>query len=156
MLPFLPRRRLLAAGGTLLGSALIPGLARAGDAWQAVALPHARQRDLASSITGGRYRIFLSVPQERDMPTPATGYPVLYALDGNASFPLLAQMARMTAWRSKVTGQAAPVIVGIGYATDDDYHPDRGRDYTPPTTGAPATDAPGPIHPGARTPWPEP
>ncbi|QBE62967.1 alpha/beta hydrolase [Pseudoduganella lutea] len=140
MLPSLPRRRLLAAGGTLLGSALLPGPAHAGDAWQTVALPHARQRDLASSITGGRYRIFLSVPQDRDTPAPAAGYPVLYALDGNASFPLLAQMARMAGWRSKVTGQPAPVIVGIGYATDDDYHPDRGRDYTPASAGAPATE----------------
>jgi predicted alpha/beta superfamily hydrolase len=65
---------------------------------------------------------------------------VLYALDGNASFPLLAQMARSAARRAKATGQAAPVIVGIGYATDDDYHPARGRDYTPPTAGAPATE----------------
>ena len=136
------RRRLLATGGALLGSALLPGVAlaaeaRAGDAWQAVLLPQARQRDLASSITGGQYRIFVSVP---DIPAPAAGHPVLYALDGNASFPLLAQMARTAARRARATGQAAPVIVGIGYPTDDDYHPARGRDYTPPTAGAPATD----------------
>jgi predicted alpha/beta superfamily hydrolase len=133
----LSRRRLLAGGGALLGAALVPTIARAGDAWGAVALPQARQRDLVSSATGGHYRIFVSVP---DTPAPAAGHPVLYALDGNASFPLLAQMARTAARRGKATGQAAPVIVGIGYPTDDDYHPARGRDYTPPTAGAPATE----------------
>ncbi|WBS03950.1 alpha/beta hydrolase-fold protein [Pseudoduganella sp. SL102] len=131
------RRRLLSAGGALLGATLLPGVARAADAWQDVVLPQARQRDLVSSITGGRYRIFISVP---DTPVPAAVHPVLYALDGNASFPLLAQMARTAARRTKATGQAAPVVVGIGYPTGDDYHPDRGRDYTPPTPGAPATE----------------
>ncbi|WP_338770840.1 alpha/beta hydrolase-fold protein [Massilia sp. METH4] len=131
------RRCLLAAGGALLGSTFVPSLARAADAWQPVALPQARQRELASTTTGQRYRIFTSVP---DVPAPAAGHPVLYALDGNASFPMLAQMARTAARRGKATGQAAPVIVGIGYVTDDDYHPARGRDYTPPTAGAPATE----------------
>jgi predicted alpha/beta superfamily hydrolase len=136
--PLVPsRRRLLAAGGALLGSAIVPAIARANDSWAAVVLPQARQRDIASPLTGQRYRIFTSVP---DTPPPAAGHPVLYALDGNASFPLLAQMARSAARRAKATGQAAPVIVGIGYATDDDYHPARGRDYTPPTAGAPATE----------------
>lgn len=124
-------------GSSLLGSSLLPGVASAADTWQAVVLPKARQRDLASSITGGQYRIFISVP---DTPAPAAGHPVLYALDGNVSFPMLAQMARTAAWRSKATGRAAPVVVGIGYPTDEDYHPDRGRDYTPPTAGAPATE----------------
>jgi uncharacterized protein len=131
------RRRLLGAGAVALGSILVPGLARAGDGWQTAVLPRARQRDLDSPATGQRYRIFLGVPAT---PPPAAGHPVLYALDGNASFPLLAQMARTAAWRGKATGQAAPVVVGIGYATDDDYHPARGRDYTPPSAGAPANE----------------
>jgi hypothetical protein len=103
--PLVPsRRRLLAAGGALLGSAIVPAIARANDSWAAVVLPQARQRDIASPLTGQRYRIFTSVP---DTPPPAAGHPVLYALDGNASFPLLAQMARSAARRAKATGQAA-------------------------------------------------
>lgn len=128
------RRRLLAAGGVLLGPALLPSIARAGDTWQPAVLPQARQHDLASSITGQRYRIFVTVPET---PAPAAGYRVLYALDGNASFPLLSLMARTAARRS----EAAPVIVGIGYASAGDYDlAGRARDYTPPSAGAPGTE----------------
>jgi predicted alpha/beta superfamily hydrolase len=126
------RRRVLAAGGALLGSALLPPFARAGGAWQPALLAQARQRDMTSTITGQRYRIFVNVPET---PAPAAGYRVLYALDGNASFPLLALMAR-TASRRR---EAAAVIVGIGYAGAGDYDPaGRTRDYTPPAARSPA------------------
>ncbi|GGX80736.1 alpha/beta hydrolase [Massilia dura] len=139
------RRRLLAGGTAVLGSTLLPlaaheAAAAAGDAeaWQPVMLPQARQRDMASAITGQRYRIFVSVPET---PAPAAGHPVLYALDGNASFPVLALMARTAARRAGVTGLAAPVIVGIGYATAQDHDSkSRTRDYTPPAAGAPAAE----------------
>jgi predicted alpha/beta superfamily hydrolase len=132
---YFSRRRLLAAGGAFVGAALLPGMARADEAWQTAFLPQARQRDLLSAATGQRYRIFLSVP---DTPAPAAGHPVLYALDGNASFPLLALMARTAARRSKASGLAAPVVVGIGYAAGEDYDmAARTRDYTPPWPGAP-------------------
>ncbi len=134
-LPTCSRRHLLgtAALATLstLGAPL-PSLAastNSNDSWQPVLLPRALQRDVTSRINGRQYRIFVSVPAT---PAPPTGYPVLYALDGNASFPTLALMARTTARRSGTTGHTPPVIVGIGYPVEQDYSSARGRDYTPP------------------------
>ena len=106
----------------------------AGAGWQAVVLPHAHQRDLDSAITGQRYRIFVHIPGGT---APPGGRPVLYALDGNVTFPALALMARTAGGRRR----PAPVVVGIGYARDGDFGPPRSRDYTPPTAPAgPATE----------------
>ena len=142
------RRALLCGATALLASAWLPaGAAAAAGAdvnaaaaatppaadWQSAGLPQARQLDLASARTGQRYRIFLSVP---DTAPPPAGHPVIYVLDGNAAFPSAALMARTVARRSKVTGLHAPVVVGIGYASGDDYdEPARARDYTPAAAG---------------------
>lgn len=125
------RRRVLGAGLALGTLALAP--ARAASGWQPASLQQARQHDIASALTGGHYRILVSVP---DGPRPDRGHPVLYALDGNATFPSLALMARMVGWRAGLTGQDQPVVVGIGYARERDYDPARGRDYTPPGAAA--------------------
>lgn len=96
--------------------------------WQAVTVPHARQLDFASPITGQRYRIFISAPLS---PPPPDGYPVLYVLDGNAAFPVAAYISRNIERRQPVTGIAPALVVGIGYAGSDDYHlAARSRDYT--------------------------
>ena len=114
-------------------TAIATPLARAADGWQPALLQQARQLDLASPITGQTYRIFISIPST---PPPANGYPVLYALDGNASFPTLALMARTTVRRNAATGATPPVVVGIGYPGENDYNIARGRDYTPPSGAA--------------------
>jgi predicted alpha/beta superfamily hydrolase len=107
--------------------------AASGSDWQPVVLPQVRQLDLASARTGQRYRIFLSVPETAP---PPGGHPVIYVLDANAAFPSIALMARTAARRSKVTGRAAPVVVGIGYASGEDYDSvARARDYTPSAGG---------------------
>lgn len=136
------RRAFLLGSAGLLAGAMVPALASPASAsasaqavpeWQPVTLPHARQFDLASHRTGQRYRIFISVPETAP---PAAGHPVLYVLDGNAAFPSIALMARTAARRSKVTGLHAPVVVGIGYASGDDYDSAaRARDYTLPADG---------------------
>lgn len=127
------RRAFLQTTAGLLVCAALQSLATAAapaPAWQPAGLPQAKQLDLWSPRTGHRYRIFISVPET---PAPAAGYPVLYVLDGNATFPSVALMARTAARRSKVTGQDAPVVIGIGYASGDDYDSvSRTRDYTPP------------------------
>lgn len=116
----------------LLSGLTMPGVA-AGLDWQPVVIPQARQLDLASTRTGQRYRIFISVP---DAAPPPDGHPVLYVLDGNATFPSAALMARTVARRSKASGRQAPVVVGIGYARGDDYDSiARTRDYTPSAGG---------------------
>ncbi|MGL5514327.1 MAG: alpha/beta hydrolase, partial [Sporomusa sp.] len=74
---------------------------------------------------GGTYRIFVSAPVG---PVPATGYPVIYLLDGNRTFPMM-QAAQ------KDSGFSPVVTVGIGYPIDSGI--DIGRRYfdlTPPTS----------------------
>jgi predicted alpha/beta superfamily hydrolase len=121
---------LLGVAGALAAASLTTPLAHAADGWTGVTLPSTtRQRDFTSSITGLQYRIFISVPSQ---PAPAGGHPVLFALDGNASFPTLALMARMAGWRH-TNGISPPVVVAIGYPGEQDYGLARGRDYTPPS-----------------------
>lgn len=122
------RRRLFGASALATVGAFTMPLARAGDGWQPAVLPQGVQRDIDSAITGQRYRIYLHIPAT---PAPVGGHSVLYALDGNATFPALALMARSTASRSARTGQVAPVIVGIGYPSGQDFGGGRARDYTP-------------------------
>lgn len=132
------RRHLLGAAAVATASSLAAPLARAADGWQTASLPLGQQRDLASAITGQAYRIFIAVPA---VPAPAAGFPVLYALDGNATFPTLALMGRSRGGRGREPGRVPPVVVGIGYAVDQPYSIARGRDYTPPTGSAgPATE----------------
>jgi len=119
-----PRRRILGATAAL--TALATPLAMAAAEWQPATLHQARQLDITSPITGQTYRIFISIPAT---PPPPAGYPVIYALDGNATFPTLAVMARTILRR----GTALPVVVGIGYPGEFDYGMGRGRDYTPPS-----------------------
>jgi hypothetical protein len=57
---------------------------------------------------------------------------VLYVLDGNATFPVAALMSRNVGRRSAVSGVGPALVVGIGYAGDEDFHvAERAGDYTP-------------------------
>lgn len=77
-----------------------------------VVVPRAEQIDVKSK--GGReYRLFVQAPPKEDTP-PAGGYPVYYFTDANASFPLVASLARI---QQPTVGSV--VLVGIGYPTDD-------------------------------------
>ncbi|TRX73698.1 alpha/beta hydrolase [Pseudomonas mangiferae] len=122
---------------TLLILACVLGLAPSAFAagsgatgWAPAVLPQSVQRDLPSHHTGRSYRIFVSKPSA---PAPATGYPVIYVLDGNAQFPLLALQARAQEKRAAVTGQAPTLVVGIGYPIDGlNDEQARAEDYTPP------------------------
>jgi ferri-bacillibactin esterase len=64
------------------------------------------------------------------MPSPASGYPLIMATDGNLSFPLLATMNAAFA-----LGGTAALIVAVGYPSDDPMElvSLRTRDLTPPT-----------------------
>lgn len=116
--------------GLASGAPAAPGQTTADAArWSAVELPAAQQLDLQARSNGHRYRIYVSAPASA---APETGRPVLYVLDGNATFPVAAFLARTAESRREVTGQIAPIVVGIGYpdATDFDVAA-RARDYTP-------------------------
>lgn len=84
---------------------------------------------------GRQHRIFLSWPED---PPPPGGWPVLYLLDGNVSFPIAVATARPQEMRAAATGVSPAVLVGLGHAGDAPYdHAGRTLDYTPAAPGAP-------------------
>lgn len=75
----------------------------------------AQEYALTSPETGKTYRIQVSAIGE----APEEGYPVLYALDGEAVFPIVSLAARGMFMRA-AEHQAAPLlIVGVGYFGED-------------------------------------
>lgn len=81
------------------------------------------QHVLASSDGQRQYRITLAKPKAA---MPEQGYPVLYALDGNAALAALDDSVL-----AGMTGGDWPVVVAIGYDTDLYFDPQaRSFDYT--------------------------
>lgn len=103
----------------------------------AFTLPRSEVRELQTET--GAYRLMLAWPSE---PAPATGYPVVYLLDANASFGTMVEGIRMRSRRSDATGVVPAVVVGIDYPIDE---PDRSTrrtfDCTPSVSISP--NAPG-------------
>ncbi|WP_313300265.1 alpha/beta hydrolase-fold protein [Diaphorobacter sp.] len=96
----------------------------------AVQLPGSHQIDLRHPASANVWRIFVHVPEQA---APPGGYPVLYTLDGNATFFLAAQLARNTANRPAHLRPDPLLVVGIGNPSDDSMDQNaRRRDYTPP------------------------
>jgi predicted alpha/beta superfamily hydrolase len=120
--------------------------------WQSAPLSRSLSFEINSAYTGQRYRILLGLPHQAP---DSAGYPVLWALDGQASLPIMefARPKPVTAkespqWRARVGEQAALLIVAIAYASGEpiDVHA-RAQDYTPQIAGA--GDAFSPRHGGA-------
>ena len=89
-------------------------------------VPGTRTWEMKSSRTGREYRIFIAVPV---VPPPEEGYPVLYALDANASFGSLAESLRLQSRGPH--GIPPALIVGIGYDSEDPIvSKERFIDYT--------------------------
>lgn len=83
---------------------------------------------MVSKNSGRTYRLFVSVPAA---PPPADGYPVLYALDGNAIFASFAEAMRLQG--RKPHGIEPQIVVGIGYDSDAPLvTEERFLDYTEP------------------------
>lgn len=121
--------------------------------WAPAQLPRSYSFDLESTHTGQRYRIWVGLPHKA---APAAGYPVLWALDGLASFPLM-EVARprppaaheSAQWRKKIGDEPTGLIVAIGYASGEAIDVNaRALDYTPPTD-APTGDTFSSRHGGA-------
>lgn len=130
-----------------LGAGVPSAMATEAGGWAPVVLPHTEQRDIHSHHTGHDYRIFVSVPQR---PAPPDGYPVIYVLDGNALFPILAVQADARETRPDSASRGSVVVVGIGYPGDALYDPNkRARDYTPPPLPGDASTAADPPNGGA-------
>lgn len=127
------RRSLLVAGlAGPLGAHLTPALAARAPDWPAldaapaVQVPNSRQFDV--TVGGKPRRLFVALPAERAV----TGsHPVLTVLDGNALFPLAAQLVRNRRARPDAPADPEPVVIGIGYPTDAAYDMmARADDYT--------------------------
>jgi len=88
-------------------------------------LPLAVQFDIESANTGRTYRIYLSKPVA---PAPASGYGVLYVLDGDAAFATAATQAILA---SLLDGRKPVGVVGIGYPDAMATMSLRTRDLTP-------------------------
>jgi len=103
------------------------------DGWSDVRLPGARCFEMASEATGETYRILVRIPAE---PAPPGGYPTLWMLDGDASFPMcFAEAIHPSTGRDG--GRADPgVIVAVGFPGGAPFDVDaRARNYTPAPDG---------------------
>lgn len=147
-------RRLLAA---LFAAALLIGPATTQAASEipseAVTLSGASRFALTSQHTGKTYQVYLSIPSSAK---PAAGYPVLYLLDGDFSFPIAHinnPRDSKTLQRMAQHGSHTPdpgVIVGIGYGRDfADTLDLRASDYTIAAACQPC-DSLSPEHGGAE------
>lgn len=78
-----------------------------------------------TSADGQRhYRVYIAIPDQK---APASGFPVFYALDGNAVLDLLTPANMQTL----ATQAQPPVLVLLGYATDKRFDTQaRAYDYT--------------------------
>jgi len=91
-------------------------------------LARTETRDVRSRA-GDAYRLFISRP---DGPPGPGGFPVLYLLDGNATFPTAAVAVALQSRRAQTTGVAPGLVVGVGYPIDDYLDSARrSYDYTP-------------------------
>ena len=92
----------------------------------AYALPGTRQWAMRAEPSGLEYRIFVYVPAT---PPPEQGYPVVYALDGNASFATFVEAMRLQG--RPPHGFEPGIVVGAGYPSDAPMVTDRRfYDYT--------------------------
>ncbi|HEY0928849.1 MAG TPA: alpha/beta hydrolase-fold protein [Gemmatimonas sp.] len=94
-----------------------------------------------ASAEGVRYEVRVAWPVQ---PPPPAGYPVIYQLDGDATFATTVESMRTRAHRSDATGVAPSLVVGIAPAAvvasarerhATERHERRSDDFTP-TQGA--------------------
>lgn len=92
-----------------------------------------RSREIAASVDGRDYRVFVAWPNE---PPPPSGYPVFYVLDANAAFATVVEAIRMRSHRPDATGVQPALVVGVGYPGDGPYERVRRTfDYTQEGSG---------------------
>lgn len=83
-----------------------------------------------TSRKGRNYRIFISVPSA---PPPPDGFPVIYLLDGNASFATAMDTAALQMRRPGGIGLSPGIVVGIGYPREAPFDMERRTfDYLAP------------------------
>jgi len=88
--------------------------------------------ELMSKETGRRYHIYVRLPESYSKAFPETRYPVVYLLDGDSLFPILA-----TEHLFLVIDEKLPeaITVGIAYGSFDPSINKRDVDFTAPADG---------------------
>ncbi|WP_233568075.1 alpha/beta hydrolase [Cohnella faecalis] len=100
---------------------------------------------LLSEKNGREYRILIARPAD---PPPPGGYPIIFALDGDATFFTLAEAVRLQT--RKPHGYDPAIVVGIGYPSGEPFDMTRRCfDFT-----IPAEEGTLPVRPDG-CPWPE-
>lgn len=126
------RRSLLLAGvggGLLLGGAAVAQAVSGQDA--ALLQPYTLERSAVVDLPGSggeNYSIMVAWPEGDP---PASGWPVLYVLDGEDNFATFALTARRLARAGARSGIAPGIVVGVGAGPLER----RVRDYTPAIPG---------------------
>lgn len=87
---------------------------------------------LASRETGRTYHIYVRLPEGYD---PAKRYPVVYLLDGDSLFPLLAASHLFIALDDRLP---EAIVVGIAYGSFDPAVNKRNIDFSPPDPNLPS------------------
>ncbi len=87
---------------------------------------------LASKETGWPYHVYVRFPEGYD-PTGGKRYPVVYLLDGDSLFPMLAPTHLFLTYDEKLP---EAVVVGIAYGGLDPAVNRRGLDFSPPAADA--------------------
>lgn len=108
-------------------------------------IPGSEVWEIDSQFQKRKYRIQVALPKE---PSGEQGYPVIYALDGDAVFATFAEAVRLQT--RKPRGYEPAVVVGIGYFSGEPF--DMGRRCFDFTTPAKHEDLP--ERPGGQA-WPE-
>ncbi|PIT06087.1 S-formylglutathione hydrolase [Bradyrhizobium nitroreducens] len=85
-------------------------------------MPGCSRFTLRSSETGLPYEIFVYVPE---IEPPVGGFPIIYVLDGNSDFIIVAETVRRVSRRPKATGIVPAIVVGIGYPNTNGYNTNR-------------------------------
>jgi len=99
--------------------------------WQPIYLPGSQSFEINSKCTGETYQVLLRVPNG---PVPESGYPVLWMLDAETSFPLIYSRPtrNFTAGSPDNGREADGLIVAIGFPGGALRNPAaRARNYTP-------------------------
>lgn len=90
---------------------------------------------LASHEAGRTFHVYVRLPEEYD---PSKRYPVVYVLDGDALFPLLAPTHLFVSLDDKLP---EAIVVGVAYGSFDPAVNKRNIDFKPPGPGVLAADA---------------
>lgn len=99
------------------------------DALNAAVVPGAECFLMRAGGSDRTYRISVAVPAGSP---PAAGWPVIYALDGNAVFATMAEAMRVQSHRPEKSGVVPLVVVGIGYPSETAFDQARHYDFTLP------------------------